>query len=145
MLSCIKLHCSLSCAPSGSAGFQPLQEMSILVPLPLQEAALLGFLSFLMSMVVLSFFARVLLDIVDAVFFCYAIDKDSHTVTREEVHEVFSQVQHVLHGCSCLQQCTALHCTAASMSSGSEFQPTDRALWMQLCCSMAAHYSAVRS
>ena len=87
--------------------------MSILVPLPLQEAALLGFLSFLMSMVVLSFFARVLLDIVDAVFFCYAIDKDSHTVTREEVHEVFSQVQHVLHSCSCLQQChcTALHCS----------------------------------
>ena len=77
----------------------------------LQEAALLGFLSFLMSMVVLSFFARVLLDIVDAVFFCYAIDKDSHTVTREEVHEVFSQVQHVLHSCSCLQQCTALHCS----------------------------------
>eukprot|EP00891_Asterochloris_glomerata_P002800 jgi/Astpho2/2800/e_gw1.00050.66.1_t len=60
--------------------------------LPALEAALLGFLSFLMSMVVLSFFARVLLDIVDAVFFCYAIDKDSHTVTREEVHEVFSQV-----------------------------------------------------
>ena len=72
-----------------------------------------------MSMVVLSFFARVLLDIVDAVFFCYAIDKDSHTVTREDVHEVFSQVHHVLHACTCLQLCTAAHCTAAKHAVGS--------------------------
>ena len=90
-------------------------------PFPLQEAALLGILSFLMSMVVLSFFARVLLDIVDAVFFCYAIDKDSHTVTREDVHEVFSQVQHVLHAYTCLQLCTAAH-KACSWSRDSTYR-----------------------
>ena len=58
----------------------------------LQQAALLGVLSFFMAWVVQAFFAAVLLDIVDAVFICYAVDKDTQSVTRLEVHEVFSQV-----------------------------------------------------
>jgi hypothetical protein len=57
-----------------------------------QEAAALGILSFLMSFVVLAFFGSVLLNVVDAVFFCYAVDKDMQTVTRADVHDVFSQV-----------------------------------------------------
>lgn len=28
-----------------------------------------------------------------AVFICYAMDKDTHSVTNAEVHEVFSQVR----------------------------------------------------
>ncbi len=45
-----------------------------------------------MALVVLSFFGSVLLNIVDAVFVCYALDRDTQTVSRPEVHEVFSQV-----------------------------------------------------
>ncbi|CAL8471654.1 g11196 [Coccomyxa elongata] len=56
------------------------------------QAALLGVLAFFMAWVVQAFFAAVLLDIVDAVFICYAMDKDTQSVTRAEVHEVFSQV-----------------------------------------------------
>lgn len=59
----------------------------------MQQAALLGVLSFFMAWVVSAFFAAVLLDIVDAVFICYAMDKDTQSVTRLEVHEVFSQVR----------------------------------------------------
>ncbi len=58
-----------------------------------QQAALLGVLAFFMAWVVQAFFAAVLLDIVDAVFICYAMDKDTQSVTRTEVHEVFSQVK----------------------------------------------------
>jgi hypothetical protein len=40
-------------------------------------------------------------DIVDAVFICYAMDKDMQSVTKPQVHEVFAQVppcsQHLLH------------------------------------------------
>jgi hypothetical protein len=66
----------------------------------LQEAAVLGLISFAMSFVVLAFFGSVLLNIVDAVFFCYAVDKDMQAVTRADVHEVFSQV-----GCGCTPCC----------------------------------------
>ena len=58
----------------------------------LQEAAILGLLSFVMSLVVLIFFSSVLLNVVDAVFMCYAMDLDTQSVTKAEVHEVFSQV-----------------------------------------------------
>lgn len=58
----------------------------------LQQAIILGVLSFFMAWVVQAFFASVLLDIVNAVFICYAMDKDTHSVTNPEVHEVFSQV-----------------------------------------------------
>ena len=58
----------------------------------LQQAIILGVLSFFMAWVVQAFFASVLLDIVNVVFICYAMDKDTHSVTNPEVHEVFSQV-----------------------------------------------------
>ena len=32
-------------------------------------------------------------DIVDAVFVCYAMDKDTHSVTKPQVHEIFSQAR----------------------------------------------------
>ncbi|DBA76839.1 TPA: hypothetical protein ACH3X2_008854 [Trebouxia sp. C0005] len=56
------------------------------------EAAILGVLCFVMALVVLAFFSSVLLNIVDAVFMCYALDLDTQSVTKSEVHEVFSQV-----------------------------------------------------
>ena len=59
----------------------------------LQEAAILGALCFVMALVVLLFFSSVLLNIVDAVFMCYALDLDTQSVTKSEVHEVFSQVR----------------------------------------------------
>lgn len=60
----------------------------------MQEAAILGALCFVMALVVLLFFSSVLLNIVDAVFMCYALDLDTQSVTKSEVHEVFSQVTH---------------------------------------------------
>lgn len=45
-----------------------------------------------MSAVVLAFFSSVLLNVIDAVFLCYALDLDTQSVTKQEVHEVFSQV-----------------------------------------------------
>lgn len=49
-----------------------------------------------MALVVLLFFSSVLLNIVDAVFMCYALDLDTQSVTKAEVHEVFSQVWDLL-------------------------------------------------
>ena len=64
----------------------------------MQEAAILGVLCFVMAVVVLAFFSSVLLNIVDAVFLCYALDLDTQSVTKSEVHEVFSQVSQA---CQC--------------------------------------------
>jgi hypothetical protein len=55
-----------------------------------QEAILLGVLAFSMALIVLSFFGAVLLNIVDALFVCYALDRDRAAVTKTEVHEIFS-------------------------------------------------------
>ncbi len=76
----------------------------------LQEAAILGVLCFVMALVVLAFFSSVLLNIVDAVFMCYALDLDTQCVTKSEVHEVFSQVRHhTTHspGCILISWCHA--------------------------------------
>ena len=57
-----------------------------------QEAAILGAISFFVGWVVLAFFSSILLDIVDATYLCYAIDKDTQTITKPEVHEIYSKV-----------------------------------------------------
>ena len=72
-----------------------MQRSRVHVVVLLQEAAILGLLSFVMSLVVLIFFSSVLLNVVDAVFMCYAMDLDTQSVTKSEVHEVFSQVRYV--------------------------------------------------
>lgn len=56
------------------------------------EAGLLGFLAGGMALVVLSFCGGILLDIVDALYVCYATDRDQSEVTKAEVHDVFSQL-----------------------------------------------------
>ena len=58
----------------------------------MQESVALGALSFFVALVVLSFFSSILLNIVDATYLCYAIDKDTQTITKQDVHDVFSQV-----------------------------------------------------
>lgn len=45
-----------------------------------------------MAWIVLAFFSGILLDIVDATYVCYAIDKDTQTITKPEVHEIYSKV-----------------------------------------------------
>ena len=70
-----------------------------------------------MALVVLLFFSSVLLNIVDAVFMCYALDLDTQSVTKSEVHEVFSQVRdapsgHILHVTSCVSCKAILQATA---------------------------------
>jgi len=57
-----------------------------------QEAAILGAISFFVAWVVLSFFSSILLDIVDATYLCYAIDKDTQTITKPDVHEIYSKM-----------------------------------------------------
>ena len=66
----------------------------------MQEALILGLLAFFMALVVLSFFGSVMLNIVDAVFICYALDRDTQTVSHPDVHDVFSQVSSL--ECWCL-------------------------------------------
>ena len=58
----------------------------------MQEAIVLGVLAFIMALVVLTFFGSVMLNIVDAVFICFALDRDTQTISHPEVHEVFSLV-----------------------------------------------------
>ncbi len=39
--------------------------------------------------------AQVLLNIVEALFVCYALDRDRQAVTNAKVHEVYSQVRNI--------------------------------------------------
>ena len=57
-----------------------------------QEAAILGAISFFVGWVVLAFFSSILLDIVDATYLCYAIDKDTQTITKPDIHDIYSVV-----------------------------------------------------
>jgi len=57
--------------------------------LQLTSAIVLGFIAFGMSLTVMSFFNSLLLNIVDAVFICYAMDKDRATVCNAAAHEIF--------------------------------------------------------
>jgi hypothetical protein len=55
-------------------------------------AILVGVLSGLVAFVVLMFFVMIMLNVVDAVFLCYAMDKDSNMVHHAEFHQVFEEV-----------------------------------------------------
>ncbi|KAK9813679.1 hypothetical protein WJX73_002989 [Symbiochloris irregularis] len=58
----------------------------------LQAAIMVGIAALVLSLIVHSFFAGILLNIVDVVFMCYAMDRDSQAVTRGEVHEIMGQL-----------------------------------------------------
>jgi hypothetical protein len=48
--------------------------------------------AFISSWIVLSFFFNILLSCVDAVFICYAIDKDRNTLTKPDIVAVYDEV-----------------------------------------------------
>ena len=50
----------------------------------MQAAVLLGVLAGLLAWIVQSFFANVLLNIVDVVFICYAMDRDTQVIPCEQ-------------------------------------------------------------
>jgi len=56
----------------------------------LGSAALLTALSFVAGWAILSFFCSLLLNVVDAVFLCFALDRDAAACTRLEVHAVYT-------------------------------------------------------
>jgi hypothetical protein len=60
-----------------------------------QYAVALATITFIMSAIVLSFFTSLLLNIIDAVFICFAMDRDMHQCSRLEVHEVYTQLPKV--------------------------------------------------
>jgi hypothetical protein len=56
------------------------------------EVIFLGVFCFLISLTILNFCLTVLLDVVDAVYLCYAVDKDLQMLTKPEIHEVMDEV-----------------------------------------------------
>ncbi|KAL6758844.1 plasma-membrane choline transporter-domain-containing protein [Haematococcus lacustris] len=56
---------------------------------PMAVAVMLAIIAFLCAWVVLAFFCALLLNVVDAVFLCFALDRDMRTCTRVEVHQVY--------------------------------------------------------
>eukprot|EP00798_Chlamydomonas_sp_ICE-L_P010067 gene10067-7963_t len=59
---------------------------------PMISAVFIGVIAFAISMMVFPFFSSLLLDIIDAVFICYAMDKDLNLCTHREVHEVLKSL-----------------------------------------------------
>jgi hypothetical protein len=58
---------------------------------------------------------QVLLNIVEALFVCYALDRDRQAVTNAKVHEVYSQVRNAANRrhtatASCSTDDTHIHC-----------------------------------
>lgn len=57
------------------------------------EAAVLGVVASVLAMIVLQFCVSVLLNVVDAVFVCYAMDLDRQLSSKPDVHDVFTAVR----------------------------------------------------
>lgn len=91
------------------------------------EAAIVGFVAAFVGLLVLSFLFNVLLVCVDAVFICYARDKDQNKITKPEIVAVYDEVTlKTMDGASAgvrrqrqQQQMT----TSASAPPGPVFQP----------------------
>lgn len=60
-----------------------------------QYAAALAIISFLLSWAVVSFFASLIINVVESVYICFALDRDMQAVTRYEVHEVYNKLPSV--------------------------------------------------
>lgn len=56
------------------------------------SSIVIGVLCFVVSYIVLNFFIMILLNVIDAVFVCYAVDKDRSAVNHPELHQVFDEV-----------------------------------------------------
>jgi hypothetical protein len=55
-------------------------------------SGLVGVLAGVIAFVVLMFFVMIMLNVVDAVFLCYAMDKDRNEIHHREFHAVFEEV-----------------------------------------------------
>ncbi|GFH24153.1 uncharacterized protein HaLaN_21888 [Haematococcus lacustris] len=55
----------------------------------------LGYMAFLAAWVVLSFFCALLVNIMEAVFLCFAIDRERRTVSHLEVHQLFCSLPNI--------------------------------------------------
>ena len=55
-------------------------------------SSMVGIICFAVSYIVLSFLIMVLLNVIDAIFVCYAVDKDRNAVHHADLHSVFDQV-----------------------------------------------------
>ncbi|KAG0452824.1 hypothetical protein HPP92_025488 [Vanilla planifolia] len=53
------------------------------------ETYAIAALAWLLLIVVLGYFIRVLDNVIDTVYICYAIDRDKREVSKQEVHEVY--------------------------------------------------------
>lgn len=56
------------------------------------EAYYVAALAWVLLIVVLSFFVHVLENVIDTVYVCYAMDRDSGEVCKRDVHEVYVQL-----------------------------------------------------
>lgn len=56
------------------------------------ELYLIASLAWLLLMVVLSYFVYVLDNVVDAVYICYAIDRDRGDVSKDHIHQIYAQL-----------------------------------------------------
>lgn len=63
--------------------------------LAMQSGAVLGGVAFVTSMVTLSFINSILLNVVDALYICWAMDIDAGSTTDRYIHEVFSSLPSV--------------------------------------------------
>lgn len=55
-------------------------------------AGALAIVAFLLSWAVVSFFASLIINVVESVYICFALDRDMQAVTRYEVHEVYEKI-----------------------------------------------------
>jgi hypothetical protein len=58
----------------------------------LQEAIMIGYVAFFITLCTLSFVASILVAIVNTVYVCYARDLENHCVTRADVHSVIKEL-----------------------------------------------------
>lgn len=78
-------HLAFAPAATRAAAAAGVEEIG---PVAAQSAVAVGAVAFVFGYAALAFLASVLLSAVDACYLCFAIDRDRHLVTREEVHAV---------------------------------------------------------
>lgn len=91
----IRMACFVLAAGWGAVTgltYYALHRGSKLEATPGVNAAVLGGVVYVVAQFILAFLGGILLSVLDAVFICWAIDKDSHTVSHPEVYAVLETV-----------------------------------------------------
>lgn len=89
-LACLTMSAGWGLLSGGA--YYYLHRSSALEATPGLNASVLGVSVFVVTQFVLSFIGGILLSVLDAVFICWAIDRDSQTVSHPEVYSVFQTV-----------------------------------------------------